>query len=42
MTDVITLTEADFDQEVLASDVPVVVDYWTPSSARSASSPPLR
>jgi thioredoxin 1 len=30
MTDVITLTEANFDEEVLASDVPVVVDYWAP------------
>ncbi len=30
MTDVITLTEANFDQEVLASDVPVLVDYWAP------------
>jgi thioredoxin 1 len=30
MTDVITLTEAKFDQEVLASEVPVIVDYWAP------------
>ncbi len=30
MTDLITLTEANFDEEVLASDVPVVVDYWAP------------
>ena len=30
MTDVITLTEANFDEEVLASDVPVLVDYWAP------------
>jgi thioredoxin 1 len=30
MTNVITLTQANFDQEVLASDVPVVVDYWAP------------
>ena len=30
MTHVITLTEANFDEEVLASDVPVVVDYWAP------------
>lgn len=30
MTDVITLTEANFDEEVLASDVPVVIDYWAP------------
>jgi thioredoxin 1 len=27
---VITLTQANFDQEVLASHVPVVVDYWAP------------
>jgi thioredoxin len=30
MTDVITLTEANFDKEVLASEVPVLVDYWAP------------
>ena len=30
MTNVITLTEANFDQEVLASEVPVIVDYWAP------------
>jgi thioredoxin 1 len=30
MTNVITLTEANFDAEVLASDTPVVVDYWAP------------
>jgi thioredoxin 1 len=30
MTDVITLTEATFDDEVLASEVPVIVDYWAP------------
>jgi thioredoxin 1 len=30
MSNVITLTEANFDREVLASDVPVVVDYWAP------------
>jgi len=30
MTDVITLTEANFDEEVLASEVPVIVDYWAP------------
>ena len=30
MSNVITLTEANFDKEVLASDVPVVVDYWAP------------
>jgi len=28
MTDVITLTETKFDEEVLASEVPVIVDYW--------------
>jgi thioredoxin 1 len=27
---VITLTEANFDEQVLQSDVPVVVDYWAP------------
>ena len=30
MTNVITLTTSNFDEEVLASDVPVVVDYWAP------------
>jgi thioredoxin 1 len=30
MSNVITLTQANFDAEVLASDVPVVVDYWAP------------
>jgi thioredoxin 1 len=26
----ITVTDADFDQKVLKSDVPVVVDFWAP------------
>jgi thioredoxin len=30
MTDVITLTQGNFDEHVLASDVPVIVDYWAP------------
>jgi thioredoxin 1 len=30
MTDVITLTSGNFDEQVLASDVPVLVDYWAP------------
>jgi len=30
MTDVITLTEINFDEEVLASEIPVIVDYWAP------------
>jgi thioredoxin 1 len=30
MTNVIILTEANFDEQVLQSDVPVVVDYWAP------------
>ena len=30
MTDVITLTSGNFETEVIASDVPVVVDYWAP------------
>ncbi len=30
MTNVITLTEANFDEQVLQSDVPVIVDYWAP------------
>ncbi len=30
MTEVITLTETNFDEEVLASDIPVLVDYWAP------------
>jgi thioredoxin 1 len=28
MTNVITLNEANFDEQVLASEVPVIVDYW--------------
>jgi thioredoxin len=27
---VITLTATNFDEEVLASEVPVIVDYWAP------------
>lgn len=27
---VIHLTEANFDQEVLRSDIPVLVDFWAP------------
>jgi thioredoxin 1 len=30
MSNVITFTHDNFDQEVLASEVPVVVDYWAP------------
>jgi thioredoxin 1 len=30
MSDVITLTETNFDHEVLRSELPVVVDYWAP------------
>lgn len=30
MSNVIALTEADFEQEVLRSEVPVLVDYWAP------------
>ena len=31
MTDtVIHVTDADFDQQVLQSDVPVLVDFWAP------------
>jgi thioredoxin 1 len=30
MSHVITLTDANFDREVAASDVPVLVDYWAP------------
>ena len=30
MTDVITVTEATFDDQVLGSEVPVIVDYWAP------------
>ena len=30
MSNVITLTEANFDEQVLASEIPVVVDYWAP------------
>ncbi len=30
MTNVLTLTHADFDREVTRSDMPVIVDYWAP------------
>lgn len=30
MSDVITLTHSNFEQEVIDSDVPVLVDYWAP------------
>jgi thioredoxin 1 len=30
MSNVITFTHDNFDSEVLASEVPVVVDYWAP------------
>jgi thioredoxin 1 len=30
MSNVITLTQANFDEQVLASELPVIVDYWAP------------
>lgn len=30
MSNVIRLTQANFEQEVVGSDVPVLVDYWAP------------
>jgi thioredoxin 1 len=30
MAKAITVTDADFDQKVLNSDTPVVVDFWAP------------
>jgi thioredoxin 1 len=30
MNNVITLTQANFDEQVLSSEVPVIVDYWAP------------
>jgi thioredoxin len=30
MSHVITLTHANFDREIISSDVPVLVDYWAP------------
>jgi thioredoxin 1 len=30
MSNVMSLTEADFDREVFRSEVPVLVDYWAP------------
>ncbi len=30
MTKVLTLTHADYEREVLGSEVPVLVDYWAP------------
>lgn len=31
MGSVLELTESDFDQEVIQSQVPVLVDFWSPS-----------
>lgn len=31
MTNVFELTDNNFDQEVITSDVPVLVDFWSPS-----------
>jgi thioredoxin len=30
MSNTITVTEANYDEQVLNSDVPVLVDYWAP------------
>lgn len=30
MSDVLTLTNENFDEQVLRSDPPVIVDYWAP------------
>lgn len=30
MTNVLTLTDAEFEREVTRSDVPVLADYWAP------------
>jgi thioredoxin-like negative regulator of GroEL len=27
-TDIVTVTDQDFDQQVLQSDLPVLVDFW--------------
>lgn len=36
-----TVTEASFDHEVLASTVPVLVDFWTPWCAPCVAVAPL-
>jgi thioredoxin 1 len=30
MSNAITITESNFEEQVLGSDVPVIVDYWAP------------
>lgn len=30
MSNAITITESNFEEQVLRSDVPVIVDYWAP------------
>ena len=30
MSNAVSVTTADFDNEVLKSDVPVLVDFWAP------------
>jgi thioredoxin 1 len=35
MSDVITLTHDNFETEVLSSNVPVLVDYWSPWWSRA-------
>jgi thioredoxin 1 len=37
----VSLTDANFDEEVLKSDIPVVVDFWGPGCAPCAKLEPI-
>lgn len=41
MTNVFELTESNFEQEVVSADVPVLVDFWSPSCGPCRSLVPI-